>query len=206
MLDKGKAHVLTYARVTPEGSGILVALNMSAGSQAVNLNSAAAGFAASPLATLLSSPGEIGASSPGTRITLPPVRRPGWRRSSRRRRGAAGEDAANGVTPEHRGRCGHARLRAAGYGPMRPAPAYVLAHGAGAGMEQPFLQAAATELARARHRYPALPVSLYRARFQTPSGSAAPLSRDGARRGGRGAASGARDCRSLRAGALSAAA
>ncbi len=72
LLDKGNAHVLTYARVTPEGSGIIVSLNMSAGTQTVNLNSAAAGFAGHRFRTLLSSPGEIGASAPGTRITLPP--------------------------------------------------------------------------------------------------------------------------------------
>jgi alpha-glucosidase len=72
MLDSSNAHVLTYARVTPEGSGILVSLNMSAQTQTVTLDGAAAGFAGHRYRTLLSSPGEISVPSAGTRITLPP--------------------------------------------------------------------------------------------------------------------------------------
>jgi alpha-glucosidase len=72
MLDVTNPRVLTYARVTPEGSGILISLNMSAQPQTLALNGAAAGFAGGRLRTLLSSPGEISVSAPGTRITLPP--------------------------------------------------------------------------------------------------------------------------------------
>ena len=72
LLDNGNAHVLTYARVTPEGSGIIVSLNMSAKTETVTINGAAAGFAGQRYRTLLSSPAEIAVSAGGTRITLPP--------------------------------------------------------------------------------------------------------------------------------------
>jgi alpha-glucosidase len=72
LLDNNNAHVLSYARVTPEGSGIIVSLNMSAQTESINLNSATAGFAGHRVRTLLSSPAEIAASAGGTRLTLPP--------------------------------------------------------------------------------------------------------------------------------------
>ena len=72
LLDPTNTRVLSYARMTPEASGILVCLNMSAQAQTVTLNGTAAGFAGSHFRTLLSSPGEISVAVPGTRITLPP--------------------------------------------------------------------------------------------------------------------------------------
>jgi alpha-glucosidase len=71
MLDAANTRVLTYARLTPEASGILVCLNMSAQAQTVTLNGAAAGFAGNHFRTLLSSPGEITVAVPATRIVLP---------------------------------------------------------------------------------------------------------------------------------------
>ncbi|HUL19433.1 MAG TPA: alpha-glucosidase [Steroidobacteraceae bacterium] len=71
MLDAGNAHVLTYARVTPEGSGIIVSLNMSAQSQTVTINAGAAGLAGYRFRTLLSSPRELRIAGPGGRLTLP---------------------------------------------------------------------------------------------------------------------------------------
>jgi alpha-glucosidase len=71
MLDPTNPRLLTYARVTSEGSGILVCLNMSATAQVVTLNGVAAGFAGNHFRTLLSSPGEINVAVPGMRITLP---------------------------------------------------------------------------------------------------------------------------------------
>jgi alpha-glucosidase len=71
MLDTTNPRVLTYARVTPEASGILVCLNMSAQAQTVTLNGATAGFAGNHFRTLLSSPGEVNVAGPGTRIVLP---------------------------------------------------------------------------------------------------------------------------------------
>jgi alpha-glucosidase len=71
MLDPTNTRVLTYARVTGEGSGILVCLNMSATAQTVTLNGVAAGFAGNHFRTLLSSPGEITVAVPGMRIALP---------------------------------------------------------------------------------------------------------------------------------------
>jgi alpha-glucosidase len=72
LLDNANAHVLTYARVTPEGSGIIVSLNMSGKTETVTINGAAAGFAGQRYRTLLSSPAEIAVSAGGTHITLPP--------------------------------------------------------------------------------------------------------------------------------------
>jgi alpha-glucosidase len=72
MLDPANPHVLTYARVTPEGSAIVVSLNMSAQSQTVALKGSAAGLAGYAYHTLLSSPGELAVEEPGTRLTLPP--------------------------------------------------------------------------------------------------------------------------------------
>ena len=71
MLDATNPRVLTYARVTPEGSGIIVSLNMSAQSQTVTINGSAAGLAGYRFRTLLSSPGELRITGPGTRLTLP---------------------------------------------------------------------------------------------------------------------------------------
>jgi alpha-glucosidase len=71
MLDAANTRVLSYARVTPEASGILVCLNMSAQAQTVTLNGVAAGFAGNHFRTLLSSPGEIAVAIPATRIVLP---------------------------------------------------------------------------------------------------------------------------------------
>jgi alpha-glucosidase len=72
LLDNTNAHVLTYARVTADGSGIIVSLNMSAQTETLILNSVAAGFAGHRYRTLLASPGEIAPSSPGIPIMLPP--------------------------------------------------------------------------------------------------------------------------------------
>jgi alpha-glucosidase len=72
LLDNANAHVLTYARVTPEGSGIIVSLNMSGKTETVTINGATAGFAGQRYRTLLSSPAEIAVSAGGTHITLPP--------------------------------------------------------------------------------------------------------------------------------------
>ena len=72
MLDPTNPRVLTYARVTPEGSGMLVSLNMSAQTQTLSLSGPAAGFAGNRFRTLLSSPGEITVAAPAMRITLPP--------------------------------------------------------------------------------------------------------------------------------------
>ena len=72
MLDPANPRVLSYARVTPEGSGILVCLNMSAQAQTLALNGPGAGFAGNRFRTLLSSPGEIAVAAPTLRITLPP--------------------------------------------------------------------------------------------------------------------------------------
>jgi alpha-glucosidase len=71
MLDASNPHVLSYARVTADGSGIVIALNMSAQTQTVSLNTAGAGLAGSRWRTLLSSPAEIATDARG-RLTLPP--------------------------------------------------------------------------------------------------------------------------------------
>ncbi len=70
LLDADNAHVLTYARVTPEGSGVLVSVNMSAHSQTVTVAGNSAGFAGTRFRTLLSSPVDIDVAA-GGRITLP---------------------------------------------------------------------------------------------------------------------------------------
>jgi alpha-glucosidase len=70
MLDAANPRVLSYARVTPDGSAIVVSLNMSAQPQTVILSTAAAGLAGNRYRTLLSSPGEFTVES-GTRLTLP---------------------------------------------------------------------------------------------------------------------------------------
>jgi len=72
MLDPANLRVLSYARVTPDGSGIIVSLNMSAQAQTVTLSTLAAGLAGTRFRTLLSSPGEFSVVAPGTRLTLPP--------------------------------------------------------------------------------------------------------------------------------------
>ena len=68
--------------------------------------------------------------------------------------------------------------------PPRARACYVLAHGAGAGMNHPFMAAVAEGLAARRYRHPALSVSLYGARLETArcTGTGA---RDGSRRCGR---------------------
>jgi alpha-glucosidase len=71
MLDANNPHVLTYARVTADGSGMIIALNMSAQTQTVSLNTAGAGLAGNRWRTLLSSPVEIPTDARG-RLTLPP--------------------------------------------------------------------------------------------------------------------------------------
>ncbi len=71
MLDATNPRVLTYARVMPEGSGIIVSLNMSAQAQTVTINGSAAGLAGYRFRTLLSSPGELRIPDPGARLTLP---------------------------------------------------------------------------------------------------------------------------------------
>jgi alpha-glucosidase len=71
MVDPTNPRVLTYARVTEEGSGILVCLNMSGSAQTVTLAGVAAGFAGNHFRTLLSSPGEISVAAPGMRVGLP---------------------------------------------------------------------------------------------------------------------------------------
>ena len=65
MLDATNPRVLTYARVMPEGSGIIVSLNMSAQSQTITINGSAAGLAGYRFRTLLSSPGELPDRRPG---------------------------------------------------------------------------------------------------------------------------------------------
>ena len=71
MLDRANARVLTYARVTPGGEAILVALNMSAQPQTITPQLSGAGVHAAHLKTLLASPAPVDAA-PGRPVTLPP--------------------------------------------------------------------------------------------------------------------------------------
>ena len=50
MLDATNPRVLTYARVMPEGSGIIVSLNMSAQTQTVTINGSARAWRATAFA------------------------------------------------------------------------------------------------------------------------------------------------------------
>ncbi|HEY2592765.1 MAG TPA: alpha-amylase family glycosyl hydrolase, partial [Chloroflexota bacterium] len=72
LLDATNPRVLSYARVTADGSGIVVSLNMSGQPQTVTLNASSAGLAGYRYRTLLSSPGDIDVEKPGARLTLPP--------------------------------------------------------------------------------------------------------------------------------------
>ncbi len=71
MLDEDNAAVLTYARVSADGHVMLVSLNMSASTQRLTVDLAAAGLAGRRLITLLSSPGAIADADVGAPITLP---------------------------------------------------------------------------------------------------------------------------------------
>jgi alpha-glucosidase len=72
MLDKDNPSVLTYARVSPDGTVMLVSLNMSATAQPLTVDLAAAGLAGRRLVTLLSSPGPIPDTDVGMGVTLAP--------------------------------------------------------------------------------------------------------------------------------------
>jgi len=72
MLDRANPHVLTYARVAPDGETILVSLNMSAQPQTISLRLAASGVHGSHLETLLASPQPIAASAVDRPVTLAP--------------------------------------------------------------------------------------------------------------------------------------
>jgi len=72
LLDGGNPHVLSYARVTPEGSGIVVALNLSPQQQTFTFNGGAAGVGTARLHTLLTSPADLAMAPGGGRLTLPP--------------------------------------------------------------------------------------------------------------------------------------
>ena len=72
MLDQQNAHVLSYARVSPNGGATVVSLNMSATPQTISLDLKTAGVKDSALTTLLASPSLISDSGPAHRITLPP--------------------------------------------------------------------------------------------------------------------------------------
>jgi alpha-glucosidase len=72
MLDATNPWVLSYARVTPEGAGVVVALNLSSAPRTLALKPATAGLAGSHFRTLLSSPEGIEPQGATGRITLPP--------------------------------------------------------------------------------------------------------------------------------------
>jgi alpha-glucosidase len=72
MLDPNHASVLTYARVSDDGSVILVALNMSSAPQTISVDLETVGLAGVSLATLLSSPVTIPHADCATPVTLPP--------------------------------------------------------------------------------------------------------------------------------------
>jgi alpha-glucosidase len=72
ILDRDNASVLTYARVSADGNVMLMSLNMSAATQTINLDLAAAGIAARRVISLLSSPQEIPDLEVGEALTLPP--------------------------------------------------------------------------------------------------------------------------------------
>jgi alpha-glucosidase len=72
MLDPGNAGVLTYARVTGDGRGLLICLNMSPQAQSVDPGLSGAGLRRSRLHRLLSSPAALPDVAAGARFTLPP--------------------------------------------------------------------------------------------------------------------------------------
>jgi alpha-glucosidase len=72
MLDQTNASVLTYVRVAPEGSAMLVSLNMSPRAQSVSPGLAAAGIHGARLLTVLSSPAPLPDAAADAQFTLPP--------------------------------------------------------------------------------------------------------------------------------------
>ena len=189
MLDNEQCHVLTYARVTPEGAGIIVSLNMSAKTETVTITAPPPGLPVSATARCSQAPRRSPMSAGGTRITLPPYRglggggrvgwRPAWRARLRRARAAElAIDASTHVSARWLLPPGGACL-------LRARARRRGRHGAAVPARR------GDRACRARHCHPALPVSLCGTRFQA-TGSAAPVSCDGARRGGRSAAAGAR--------------
>jgi alpha-glucosidase len=72
MLDRTNSHVLSYARVAPDGGTILVALNLSAGRQTFRPGLAAAGVPATRVKTLLASPAPVAAGAADRNVTLEP--------------------------------------------------------------------------------------------------------------------------------------
>ncbi|HVH84208.1 MAG TPA: alpha-amylase family glycosyl hydrolase, partial [Steroidobacteraceae bacterium] len=72
MLDRANPHMLTYARVAPDGAAIVVSLNLSAQPQTVRLGLAAAGARGSRLKTLLASPAPIADTTTARPVTLAP--------------------------------------------------------------------------------------------------------------------------------------
>jgi alpha-glucosidase len=72
MLDQQNASVLSYARVSADGTAILVSLNMSATPQTISLDLKAAGITGAPLETLLATPGTIMKGESAEGVTLPP--------------------------------------------------------------------------------------------------------------------------------------
>ena len=72
MLDPTNPHMLSYARVAPDGKAIVVSLNMSAQEQSVALGLHAAGLAGTRCRTLLASPKGPESRSASERIALPP--------------------------------------------------------------------------------------------------------------------------------------
>jgi len=75
MLDQTNSSVLSYARVSPDGSAIVVSLNMSASPQTAPLRLAEAGLKHRHVRTLISNPVAISADDAGdagTVVALPP--------------------------------------------------------------------------------------------------------------------------------------
>jgi alpha-glucosidase len=72
MLDQTNTSVLTYVCVAPEGSAILVSLNMSPRAQSVVPGLAAAGIHRARLRTVLSSPAPLPDVAADAQFTLPP--------------------------------------------------------------------------------------------------------------------------------------
>jgi alpha-glucosidase len=72
MLDVKNMNVLSYARLAPNGSTVLVSLNMSSGPQTVSLNVNPADVRDSTLTTLMMSPASMDRPVSARRITLPP--------------------------------------------------------------------------------------------------------------------------------------
>jgi alpha-glucosidase len=72
MLDSSNSHVLTYARVAPDGETLLVSLNMSGQPRTISLGLAAAGVHGTHLKTLLASPEPVAATAADRPVTLEP--------------------------------------------------------------------------------------------------------------------------------------